>query len=97
MGNHLGDQAAHEFHGSPFTHTFMYGVYGGAVTFYEPMIAKSWLEQLAGAPANSCTPIKQPAAWQSAGWYPTTYCIEYHPSQQHFTVSLRDFVLRPAT
>jgi len=94
MGNHLGDPAAHEFHGHPFTHTFMYGAYGGTLTFYEPMIAKSWLEQLAGSQTGSCAPVKQPAAWQIAGWYPTMYCIEYQPAQQEFTVSMRDFVLR---
>lgn len=97
MGNHLGDPESHEFHGGPFTHSFLYGAYGGSLTFYEPMIAKSWLDQLVDNQTGSCTPIKEPAAWQVAGWYPTTYCIEYQPAQQEFTVSMRDFVLRPAS
>lgn len=97
MGNHLGDPAAQEFHGQPFTHTFMAGAYGGRITFYEPMVTKSWFEQLAGGRPGSCTPIKQPAAWQVAGWYPNTYCIEYHATQQRFTVSMRDFAFHPAS
>jgi hypothetical protein len=43
-----------------------------------------------------CVPIKQPQAWASEGYYPTTYCIRYRPDTGMFTVSLEDFVRRPA-
>lgn len=96
MGNHLGDPASPEFHGHHFTHTFMYGTYRGQITFYEPMVDKAWLEGLA-PDRSTCTPIKAPPAWQVAGWYPSTYCIEHRPRQQDFAVSMRDFVFRPAS
>ncbi|GAB1644472.1 hypothetical protein [Krasilnikovia sp. MM14-A1259] len=98
MGNHLGDPSAPEFNGQPFTHTFMYGAYDGDITFYEPMIKKAWLDDVAaGRAAGSCTPLKAPAAWATGGWYPTQYCIAYRPNRQDFTVSLTGFVERSAS
>ncbi|MFG1918829.1 hypothetical protein [Micromonospora sp. NPDC048898] len=98
MGNHLGDPAAPEFNGAPFTHTFLYGAYDGDITFYEPMINKAWFDDLAaGRAANSCTPVKLPAAWEVAGWYPTQYCVAYRPNRQDFTVSMTGFVQRSAS
>jgi hypothetical protein len=97
MGNHLGDPASPEFHGHHFSHTFMYGTYGGQITFYEPMVDKHWLEGLAPGGPATCTPIKAPTAWRVGGWYPTTYCIEHRPQQRDFAVSMRDFVFRPAS
>lgn len=98
MGNHLGDPTAPEFNGQPFTHTFMYGAYGGDITFYEPMITRAWLADLAaGRVEPSCRPLKLPAAWKEAGWYPTSYCMSYRANRQEITVSLTDFVSRPAS
>jgi hypothetical protein len=92
MGNHLIDSKSPELApgGPPFTHTFIFGAYDGAITFYEPMIT---LDFLASRP-DVCVPIKQPQAFAVEGHYPTTYCIRYVPQQQMFTVSLEDFVHR---
>jgi hypothetical protein len=97
MGNHLIDATSPEFNGQPFTHTFMYGAYDGAVTFYEPMVAKSVLDGLVAGGAPVCTPIKTPEAWQAAGWYPTRYCFEHRANRHDVTVSLTDFVRRTAS
>ncbi|WP_131767446.1 hypothetical protein [Candidatus Protofrankia californiensis] len=97
MGNHLTDLSSPEFNGNMFTHTFMYGAYNGEITFYEPMITKAWLAEVTGGKADSCTPIKAPAAWKVAGWYPTRYCIEYRKNREELTVSLTDFAYRPAS
>jgi hypothetical protein len=94
MGNHLINSKAPELveQGREFTHTFIFGAYDGHVTFYEPMITLAFLQSR----PDLCTPIKQPEAWESAGWYPTTYCIRHRPDEERYTVSLEDFVHRSA-
>jgi hypothetical protein len=55
MGGHLVDLKAPEFNGVPFTHTWIYGVYEGRVTFYEEMVTVAYLVALAGRyPTLSC-------------------------------------------
>jgi hypothetical protein len=44
---------------------------------------------------DSCVPIKQPEAFATEGYYPTSYCIRYLPDGR-YTVSLEDFVHRAA-
>ncbi|KOU33013.1 DUF5602 domain-containing protein [Streptomyces sp. WM6378] len=97
MGNHLMDaDASPEWHGQPFTHTFMYGGWDGDLLFEEPMITKAWFTGLAaGTNADGCFPINQPAAWKNAGFYPRQYCINYEQGRDDFTVSLRDFYSAP--
>lgn len=94
MGNHLIDSKAAELApGGKFTHTFIYGAADGRITFYEPMITRDYL---ASAP-NMCAPIKQPQAWASDGFYPTTYCVRYSERTGRYTVSLERFVRRKAS
>lgn len=94
MGNHLIDAKTPELveQGRAFTHTFIFGAYDGHVTFYEPMITLAFLQSR----PSLCAPIKQPAAWEAAGAYPTTYCIRHHPDDERYTVSLEGFVRRSA-
>jgi hypothetical protein len=75
-----------------FTHTWIFGAMGGRITFYEPMITLAFL---LGQP-DVCTPIHQPQAWQTAGYYPTEYCIRYLPESAAYTVSLEGLIERPA-
>ncbi|MER5636767.1 hypothetical protein ABT095_07425 [Kitasatospora sp. NPDC002227] len=92
MGNHLVDPTGPEWHGIPFTRTFIYGAYGARITFLEPMIAVAALDQAAaGTAPGDCSPVKQPAAWQQPGWYPRQYCVRYRPATEEYTVSLEDF------
>ncbi|MBB5118904.1 hypothetical protein [Streptomyces eurocidicus] len=97
MGNHLMDMDSPEMHGKPFTQTFMYGAYDSRITFYEPMIAKSWIEGLAHGRAGGCAPVNRPKAWAVSGWYPTTYCMDYRRDTRQYTVSLSGFTHREAT
>lgn len=94
MGNHLIDSRTPELveKGRAFTHTFIFGAYDGHVIFYEPMVTLAYLQTR----PSSCVPIKQPEAWETAGWYPTTYCIRHLPDEERYTVSLEDFVERTA-
>jgi len=92
MGNHLVDQTAHEFHGVPFNHTWIYGAYDGRVTFYEEMLTLAYLKS---HPKN-CFPIKTTPAVALTGYYPTKSCIRYvkKNDKEEYTVSLEDFQLR---
>ena len=94
MGNHLIDTQTPELviAGREFTHTFIFGAYDGQITFYEPMITLAYLETR----PDLCVPIKQPQAWQTEGYYPTTYCIRHLAEDGRYTVSLEDFVHRAA-
>jgi hypothetical protein len=44
MGNHLIDFTAPEFNGEPFTHTYIWGAYGGSLIFFEPMVTTDFLK-----------------------------------------------------
>ena len=94
MGNHLVDSRTPELvtEGRAFTHTFIFGAYDGQITFYEPMITLAYLQTR----PDLCVPIKQPQAWETEGYYPTSYCIRYLADGERYTVSLEDFVHRTA-
>ena len=95
MGNHLVDLTSPEFQpGGEFTHTFIYGAYGGEITFWEPMNTIATLKE---RPRRLCTPIKQPAEYQVEGYYPTEYCIRYYPRSRSYTVSMDKMVFRHGT
>jgi|SRR5215472_5077315 len=93
MGNHLLDLTTHEFHGGPFTRHWMYGVYDGRVTFYEEMVALTFMK----SKPDVCFPIQSPDAVALTGYYPTRSCIRYAPGKDAYTVSIEDFVLRKAS
>jgi hypothetical protein len=94
MGNHLIDSTSHEFAKPPkkFTHTWIFGAYDGRITFYEPMITHAYLMKR----PNVCKAIKQPDAWQIAGYYPTRYCMRYHDRAGKYTISLEGLEHRKA-
>jgi hypothetical protein len=92
MGNHLIDLTGHEFHGQPFTSSWIYGAYGGRVTFYEQMIALDFLQSR----PDVCAPIKSPPAVAVDGFYPTQRCIRYDADADAYLVSLEQFVHRAA-
>jgi hypothetical protein len=94
MGNHLIDKRTPEFGDppKPFTHTWIFGAYDGHITFYEPMITLAFLKSR----PDVCTPIRQPAAREQAGYYPTEYCIRYDGERAGYTISLEGLVRRAA-
>jgi hypothetical protein len=93
MGNHLVDPSASEFHGTPFTHTWIYGTYDGHVTFYEEMVTVKFLR----TQPSECTPIKAAKAVALSGYYPTQSCIRFDKPKAEYTVSLEGFKLREAS
>jgi hypothetical protein len=95
MGDHLIDIKTPEMapnNPKPFTHTWIFGAYDGHITFYEPMITREYLL----ARPTGCHRIKQPKAWEQAGYYPTMYCIRHSDQHRSYTVSLEGMVMRQA-
>lgn len=92
MGNHLIDVSGHEFHGMPFTSSWIYGVYDGRLTFYEQMVARDYLLTR----PNACTPIKSPPAVAVDGYYPTQRCVRYDAASDSYIVSMDEFTYRQA-
>jgi hypothetical protein len=94
MGNHLINARSPELakNGPAFTHTFIFGAYDGHITFLEPMVTQAYI----ASKPDTCAPIKQPEAWEIAGWYPTRYCVRYLEATARYTVSIEDFVQRAA-
>jgi len=92
MGNHLIDLGGEEFRGKPFTRSFIYGVYGGDVIFYEQMVTRDFLESR----PDGCAEIKLPRAYAKAGYYPTLTCTRHDPRDGSYSISMEKFVLREA-
>jgi hypothetical protein len=85
MGSHWVDPEGPEFHGQPFTKTFIYGSYNGKVVFYEPMVSLAHLKEHR---TNSTETIKLPASYEKPGYYPVAYSIKYDAARREYTVSL---------
>jgi hypothetical protein len=92
MGNHLIHPASPEYHGEPFTRTFLYGAYDGRITFYEPMITVDSIVN----DQNRCTTLKLPQAYAETGYYPTKYCTQFDSEKDLYRVYIKDFVYRIA-
>jgi len=90
MGSHWGDGTSHEFHGSAFTATMIYGYYDGKMTFIEPMLAKSFIE----SKPNYTATIRTPAKYAKAGRYPTTYGVTHNATAKEYRAKLGTFVTR---
>lgn len=96
MGAHWIDLWADEFQpGGKFSNTFIYGSYNGNVIFLEPMFTIEYLKNLAAL--GTPTPIRQPAAYQRAGYYPTSYTISYDSSPKSYRISFNNLMYRPAS
>ncbi len=90
MGVHWSDTTAAEFHGVPFTTTFVYGFYHGKMTFVEPMVTKAFLQTHPDFSAS----VKQPAAFQQSGYYPTTYKVTYDATKHAYLITLTGLIKR---
>jgi hypothetical protein len=90
MGTHWIDMTSPEFHGEPFTVTFIYGSYDGAVTFLEPMVSKAFLESAKEFSAD----IRQPSAFAKKGYYPTKYRITFDERKKEYRILLDGLTYR---
>lgn len=90
MGTHWVDSTSGEFHGQPFTITFIYGFYHGNMTFLEPMITKDFL---LGKP-DVTIPVKQPQAFQKHGYYPMQVHLYFDRSAQEYVIAMEKLTYR---
>jgi hypothetical protein len=89
MGAHIIDGMSPEIAGTGiFTHTFIYGKYDAKVNFLEPMVTKAFLE----SKSHVHQEIRRPQAYQTSGYYPGTYTIDYDADSKLYTVLLTDLV-----
>ena len=87
MGGHWIDPASHEFHGTTFDKTFIYGTWDGEVIFLEPMITRAYIES---KPEGS-TPIAAPDSVPAPGWYPSAYAVKYDAEAKEYRIALIGF------
>lgn len=94
MGNHLIDTKTPELAegGPPFTHTWVYGAFDGRIIFHEVMATNAFLTTT----PDLCADVKQPEAWERAGYYPTQYCFRRDPGDDSLRIYMSDFVKRAA-
>ena len=90
MGTHWTDPTSHEFHGSAFTSTLVYGYFDGKMIFLEPMMTKAFLE----SKPNETKAIRPPARYPAPGQYPTNYRIAHDATAKEYRIELLDFVAR---
>lgn len=84
MGVHWADSTSSEFRGRLFTATFIYGFYHGKMLFVEPMITQAFLQSHPDVSFN----VKQPAAFQTPGYYPVKWSIHFDSNKKEYTVAL---------
>jgi hypothetical protein len=84
MGVHAAFMGAPEFHGVPFTRTFIYGYYKDRLTFLEPMITRAFLL----SHPDVTIPLRTPASYSTAGWYPTKYVVRYDAARNVYILAL---------
>ncbi len=93
MGSHWIDSTAPEWHGQVFTKTFLYGYWRGKLYFLEPMFTRAYLQS---NPTDTLV-IRQPLAYQRAGFYPTRYSLTFNATNQTYDIVLRQFLYRSTT
>jgi len=93
MGNHLVNTDDSIFHGVPFTQAFAFGQYDGKMSYFEPVIAITFLQT---KPTEVCDTIPLPPAMQLSGYYPTKYCTRYRADRNDYTMTLEGFEYRTA-
>lgn len=86
MGVHALDPSWPEFHGQPFTASFIYGYYDRRLIFVEPMASLAFLES---KPSFSA-PVVRPAAYSVPGLYPSAYAVKYDTAREVYEITLEE-------
>lgn len=90
MGVHWADSKAPEFTGHKFTATYIYGYYKTNLIFLESMVTSAFLL----SNPDYTIQIKQPAAFQFSGYYPTTSHVYYDAVAKEYVISLEGMGLK---
>lgn len=84
MGVHAIDTTAPEFHGKPFTATFIYGYDKGRLIFIEPMVTQAFLL----TKPDETMPVKRPARYSISASWPEKYSVRYDGASKRYMVEL---------
>lgn len=84
MGLHWTDSSAAEFHGVPFTRTFIEGSWNGQFTFLEPMVARAYLL----TDPDEVVPVRSASQHAAAGYYPGAYRVSWEAASGEWHVAL---------
>lgn len=84
MGLHWTDSTAVEFHGQPFTRTYIVGSWNGRFIFAEPMITRSYLL----THPDEVIPVGSAAQQAIAGFYPTGYRVSWDAAHAEWHVAI---------
>lgn len=84
MGVHAIDTTAPEFHGKPFTATFIYGYYKGQLVFLEPMVTRAFLL----TKPHFSRAVRVPAEYSRPGYYPTSYSVKYRRRRHAYVIEI---------
>jgi len=87
-----------EFNGGAFTTEMDYAYFDGVLSSWNVTSNGSVVEDNSGnpLPVSIKKPLDLPAAYQEAGYYPTTYTIRYDSPSNSIVFELGDMVYRPA-
>jgi hypothetical protein len=92
-GVHWVDMSRPEFHGKPFTATFIYGFYNGTMSFLEPMVTTKYLQTRPSLTEK----VNLPTAFAQPGYYPTRYSVTYDKLTGKYTVAIERLKIRQMT
>jgi hypothetical protein len=77
-----------------FQQIIISGVWDGRYTFIEPMITREWLLT---KPTLQQQPLKQPQAYQKAGYYPSAYSVWVDEQTNEYVIALTGMTMREAS
>lgn len=86
MGLHWTDTNAAEFHGSPFTRTFIEGSWNGRFIFLEPMLTRAYLLTR----PNELVPLARASQNAASGYYPGAYRVSWDAPRAEWRIGLAD-------
>lgn len=84
MGLHWMDPTSPEFHGQPFTRTFIYGSWNGRFIFTEPMVTRDYLL----THPDDLIPVPTAAQHDPVGYYPTAYRVQWDAQAKEWHVAI---------
>ncbi|MFE3291407.1 DUF5602 domain-containing protein [Rhodococcus sp. NPDC059234] len=94
MGLHWTDAADNAVPGSfDFTEVLLNGSWDGKFTFIEPMMTLEWLKTRPALRED----VKQPASYQSTGYYPTVYTVRFDEQAREYVIALGGLTMRQAS
>lgn len=77
----------------PFEEVMIFGAWNGKVHFVEPMMSLEWLMTKPSREEN----LAQPQAWQTTGYWPTTYSVDFDDTTNEYVITLGGLTMRTAS